>query len=430
MSVYSHTPTPGLNADKEGDDEQEERTEEIAELKKLIDAMPGGTIHDVKSRVPHQTKLGQLEFQFHIFAEKKRLARALSKLEEMYGDLHSEPCLMCLEDIHVHAASSVRKIFICCGGFICEVCVRNMDKSGLGLDKCPLCRESFAASSEAEDDAKVMTLAKRGNSWAQREAGSLMIHGRKGYDKQKLEWLKKAAAQDYPPALFELSAVHRDGLKSLVRKSQEKANKLLLKAANLGYAKANSLLATYHTSGTKGFEENTDEAYFRASVALALDNENGQAAFILGTNHHIEKCSEPSPYLACHYLNIAANENGEGLAFCFYSQTLCKLNEHLYGGQISGHNAMPAAFFWLRKSSERGIKTASRLLKEWETNGQNFCANCGMVAQAGEKFKQCSKCKAQWYCSKECQVEAWREGHKKDCKRATILKFQDYLSAE
>ena len=53
-----------------------------------------------------------------------------------------------------------------------------------------------------------------------------------------------------------------------------------------------------------------------------------------------------------------------------------------------------------------------------------------MEAQEGVKFKQCSKCKAQWYCSKECQVEAWRAGHNKDCKRARMLKFEDYLNAE
>ena len=77
-----------------------------------------------------------------------------------------------------------------------------------------------------------------------------------------------------------------------------------------------------------------------------------------------------------------------------------------------------------------GYNDARERLKEWESFWQSYCANCKRVAQTGEKFKQCSKCKAQWYCSKECQVEAWKAGHKKDCKRATILKFEDYLNAE
>ena len=77
-----------------------------------------------------------------------------------------------------------------------------------------------------------------------------------------------------------------------------------------------------------------------------------------------------------------------------------------------------------------GYNEAGERLKEWESFGQRYCANCSKEAKTGEKFKQCSKCKAQWYCSKECQVEAWKAGHMKDCKRATILKFEDFLNAE
>ena len=45
-------------------------TEEIAELKNLIDAMHGGTFHDMKSRALHQKKMGQLEFKFHFFLRR------------------------------------------------------------------------------------------------------------------------------------------------------------------------------------------------------------------------------------------------------------------------------------------------------------------------------------------------------------------------
>ena len=87
-------------------------------------------------------------------------------------------------------------------------------------------------------------------------------------------------------------------------------------------------------------------------------------------------------------------------------------------------------FFWLSKSHNLGYDEARDWLKMLESSGKSQCANCGKQAQAGVKFKQCSKCKAIGYCSKECQVEAWKLGHKKDCKRARILKFEDYLNAE
>ena len=83
-----------------------------------------------------------------------------------------------------------------------------------------------------------------------------------------------------------------------------------------------------------------------------------------------------------------------------------------------------------RQTAEREEERRDDLRSKWESVGQSYCAHCGKKAQGGEKFKQCSKCKAQWYCSKECQVEAWGTGHKKDCKRARMLKFEEYLNAE
>ena len=256
-----------------------------------------------------------------------------------------------------------------------------------------------------------------------------MISGKRGFQRQEktgLEWINKAAAKDYPLALFELSDLHRNGLESLVRKSQEKANKLLLKSANLGYAKANSEMATFYIQGTDGFEKDFDEAHFRASVAFALDASNFRAAWVLGSLH-VQGClPEPSPYLACYYLNIAATEGNNGAASFFYSQSLLSLGAQLHLGNIGNRtDPTPAAFFWMRKSRDMGFAGALERLKEMESSGQYFCGNCYKEAEAGEKFKQCSKCRALWYCSKECQVEAWRAGHKQDCKRATILKFED-----
>ncbi|EJK69734.1 hypothetical protein THAOC_08978 [Thalassiosira oceanica] len=177
--------------------------------------------------------LGRLEFKIHNSAEKKRLARSLTKIR---GDS----------------------------------------------------RESFAVTSVAAayGHAQLMILAQRGVSWAQAVVGTRMAMGINGFEKREqaaLEWLCKAAAQNYPPALSELSDLHRVGFKSLVRKSQEKANELLLKSANLGFALANSRLALCYIQGACGFEKNPDMAYFRASVAFALDSKDERAALILGS---------------------------------------------------------------------------------------------------------------------------------------------------
>ena len=41
------------------------------------------------------------------------------------------------------------------------------------------------------------------------------------------------------------------------------------------------------------------------------------------------------------------------------------------------------------------------------------------------EFKTCSRCKKAIYCSKECQVAHWKNGHKQVCKPAVCLDLRD-----
>lgn len=41
---------------------------------------------------------------------------------------------------------------------------------------------------------------------------------------------------------------------------------------------------------------------------------------------------------------------------------------------------------------------------------ENKCAECG-----GPSRQRCSQCKKEWYCSKACQIKAWRPKHKAQC---------------
>ena len=43
------------------------------------------------------------------------------------------------------------------------------------------------------------------------------------------------------------------------------------------------------------------------------------------------------------------------------------------------------------------------------------CAQCGKLANS-----RCSRCKSEWYCSKECQIKRWKE-HKTVCKTLAAL---------
>ncbi|EJK51769.1 hypothetical protein THAOC_29031, partial [Thalassiosira oceanica] len=210
--IMSDEPLNNSSADpKAGEDEDHQSTdeerimEEIAKQKELIDALPDDAREGIVHRAPHEKKLedagpplsenfdlaliesrlspkmfyelraldflGQLEFKYQLMIEKERLARVLLKFQEVYGDLYSEPCLVCLDDVHVHAAISMTEQLFCCGGFVCKSCAGDIRESGVGLDKCPLCREVTDVKTAAENAAPLMKLAKRGVIWAQSNVG-------------------------------------------------------------------------------------------------------------------------------------------------------------------------------------------------------------------------------------------------------------------
>ena len=47
------------------------------------------------------------------------------------------------------------------------------------------------------------------------------------------------------------------------------------------------------------------------------------------------------------------------------------------------------------------------------------CGQCGKREEEGETFSHCSRCKIVTYCSKACQKQHWRGGHKDTCQAAS-----------
>ena len=47
-----------------------------------------------------------------------------------------------------------------------------------------------------------------------------------------------------------------------------------------------------------------------------------------------------------------------------------------------------------------------------------YCSNCEQVQPAGKRFHSCTGCKVVVYCSKACQKQHWKSGHKTFCKES------------
>jgi hypothetical protein len=90
-----------------------------------------------------------------------------------------------------------------------------------------------------------------------------------------------------------------------------------------------------------------------------------------------------------------------------------------------GYSHIPFYTWALDKGGQYATEliTKQATFSNHSTRRKNGCANCGIASQGDEQFKQCARCKAVYYCSKKCQVEHWKAGHKVDCKGHWIEEF-------
>ena len=68
-------------------------------------------------------------------------------------------------------------------------------------------------------------------------------------------------------------------------------------------------------------------------------------------------------------------------------------------------------------------------LKERVCVGGDKCDVCGKARSPDARLSVCTKCKLACYCSRECQVQAWKSGHKKACRKPDDIRIGDLMKA-
>ncbi|KAI6652304.1 Zinc finger MYND domain-containing protein 10-like [Oopsacas minuta] len=63
----------------------------------------------------------------------------------------------------------------------------------------------------------------------------------------------------------------------------------------------------------------------------------------------------------------------------------------------------------LKYQADKFVETYDLNVIQTLSEGKPTCANCGAEAE-----HRCSRCKNEWYCSRQCQVDSWK-GHKEIC---------------
>lgn len=363
--------------------------------------------------------------ELELILETQRRVTAVREHEELHPPI-TEECPICIETISIANASSFVH-FICCGIGMCPKCVEVINRDSSVLPKCPLCRAEFT-NGEEEALSLSKQRAKDGRSWAQNEMGRRYRDGADGFRvnrREALKWLELAAKQRNPVALHEIYQIRYEGMgNNISGESLEKAMALLKESADLGYYPAQGRLAAISYSGKGGPLDMSKAAYY-FTLAYSQKPDDPMACYHLGAlflegwdGGLADGGFEKKKYRAKYYFEQAIEKGFEG-AHTPLGVTLQELGQMQYNGinAIPGFSCIPRVRACFQKGVSIGDPRALEYLQGIERNSLLCCSNCDEDAKlvSSGKLSWCKRCKASWYCGRECQVKHWKAGHKYDC---------------
>jgi TPR repeat protein len=277
---------------------------------------------------------------------------------------------------------------------------------------CPICGAPNAKS-ESEEMQRRLRLANAGHALSQYSIGADYKKGSNGMPqdvKKACEFWMAAANQGLPEAELAIAFHFKEGKGVLQSYSEAKRRFEILVAQ--GNAIAQHSLGRFYQYGfgvapdlqKAGdlFRLSAEQDYLPAvhDFSVWLDKQ-GNTAQSIDWNL---KAANNERYLSKHQLAIAA---------CQYMAA--RSLDFLYADKflVPGESKLPIIRFWIDRAAKNGFTKAKDYLK-WceEKYVWSYCANCQKPAPT----VACSACKAASYCSKKCQVQHWKAGHKIDCK--------------
>ena len=398
----------------------------------------------------------------YLAVEEKRVEDVVRTHKELHPPQIFE-CPVCLEEVE-NTEHHTKVYFYCCGQGTCfSCCLKNKDsRGGLFNGKCPLCRGDIVTEATTRYK-RIKKWAEKGYSWAQMKMATYYLTGCQEAnipidERKHVKWLKLSCENESPDldAICSLAKRYEDG--KTVEKSKEKAIALMKKAADMGSRRAQDAFAiSLEDNEEKGL---TAESVYHATLAIAERppfNPYGygvaaQSAFVLGNAFLCgEGGMEQNIYLARHYFSIAVQGNKDAIdpkaevmvdfkdgyerAYWYYAQALLFQGMEAFGEyniSVPGFSPMPKAMYWFHKIHTLAVGCACGNPKCWkevlkvrakkwmdkikseESQKCSYCLNTAEECPGGT-LKSCARCSGAWYCGRECQIAAWKAGHKLDC---------------
>jgi TPR repeat protein len=389
----------------------------------------------------------QQEVDAHRLAELEELQRIDSVIQTSIEsgfivtpvDLErSGECPLCLDQLTIVMDL---KSMSCCGALICKECAETISKSQAStinqihasndilqrtqrikelsaLQCCSFCRSP--CRDNAHQVAQMLSHATAGKAWAQVAYGECLEDGLRGVEQDRyaaMKWYTMAADQGNASAMNYLSLMWEEGFPEAGRPSSEKkANKYMALAACNGSPGGQYNMAVFESG-------RSDDSLVWCS--LAASQGFCQSQFMLGEIHLHGRHGMPNAVFPAIYWLRKAALQGYAKAQMHLAFSLIITKQAIYDGiiDIAGHSAIPEACFWLGLYEEamnaaHEIPMARPL---WLQAHSSKCGCCGK-SQSVIKLQRCAKCRIIGYCSKVCQVQHWKMGHKHDCRNLDVWK--------
>ncbi|KAF9360125.1 hypothetical protein BGX26_010467 [Mortierella sp. AD094] len=246
-------------------------------------------------------------------------------------------------------------------------------------------------------------------------------YDQKGQWHKAIEWYIKAADDGYPDSAHNLGMIYQEGNPRVEPKLEVNLSKAI-EYYNRG------LTYGYSASGTQ---------LGRLFFMLATDKNFREKLPSSDPNY----TSDPQEYFqtAISYFNKANHlldvESMQFLGMIYGSKDFGVYNiesaQNLFELALMASNGAQQPFEYLCKTlsakraliadeiARREAAGGSSAPQVVDPSGLKTCAakSCENKEAKKDEFQRCGGCKKRYYCSRLCQVNDWKEGHKKSCKK-------------
>jgi hypothetical protein len=424
-----------------------------------------------KEKMENILKEAKKEFTQIIETENKRVQQVAELeneriMKKRRANETLQSCPVCKNDIQAIIPYEPKPYMqmMCCNARHCRTCAPKSFKYMEDREGCFNCRDtchdvSYWASNIQADDTR---------HWLLNDIGLHYLHGTEGLRKSKkigLKLIKKAAELGNAKAQGNLAKLYYRGeifKKCCLRKAICHAEK----GADDGDRVSQSLLACMTMEkDQQPFEiRKTRSSLAQSLLAICMKawhspdyyrDEKGkrnEKVFKLHTLASCQGCPRSRFALASFYANMVDKFNegeenwkkytllslywfgkaGEAEVVYVKDQMVgCKamafMAYHLTEAMrciwhplahLPGYSHVPFLTWALAKGGQYSTDM------NWPNPWISRCANCNKVHEEGStQFNTCARCKAFYYCSRECQKEHWKAGHKVDCRGHWIEEF-------